>query len=221
MRGGNSAPQCHCHGHCCTAATGLQRGGLLCHGGLRLPPPLLSPLTPLRSSEAAIVWGSPPPPQHQHLQTHHHHMLPSLIPLQQPRSATAAVGREGRIGLRGRAGGGWGVGVGEGQGQRRMEEVVRRNSGHNAAECKDSPLQHGAVGRLPTTGAPSPSCRRLFTAINDIYSTALCRGGGGVGVATMEGLCVENNGWIILRLFVWIFPRRKRTDPTLQLQTRP
>lgn len=29
----------------------------------------------------------------------------------------------------------------------------------------------------------------------------------------MEGLCVENNGWIILRLFVWIFPRRKRWTP--------
>lgn len=121
-----------------------ERGGLLCHGGLRLPPPLLSPLTPLRSSEAAIVWGSPPP-QHQHLQTHHHHMLPSLIPLQQPRSATAALGREG-LGCGGGQGGGVG-GVSEGQGQRRMEEVVRRNSGHNATECKDSPLLQGAVGR--------------------------------------------------------------------------
>lgn len=220
MRGGNSAPQCHCHGHCCTAATGLQRGGLLCHGGLRLPPPLLSPLTPLRSSEAAIVWGSPPPsptptPPNP---------PPPHAPLIDPPSATqernCSGGEGGKDWVAG-AGGGWGVGVGEGQGQRRMEEVVRRNSGHNAAECKDSPLQHGAVGRLPTTGAPSPSCRRLFTAINDIYSTALCRGGGGVGVATMEGLCVENNGWIILRLFVWIFPRHKRTDPTLQLQTRP
>lgn len=30
--------------------------------------------------------------------------------------------------------------------------------------------------------------------------------GGWGGVATMEGLCVENNGWIILRLIVSIFP---------------
>lgn len=100
--------------------------------------PLSLPSVPPRLPSCGVA---PPPPQHQHLQTHHHHMLPSLIPLQQPRSATAAVGREGRIGLRGRGGGS------EGQGQRRMEEVVRRNSGHNAAECKDSPLQHGAIGR--------------------------------------------------------------------------
>lgn len=44
-------------------------------------------------------------------------------------------------------GGGKGVGggVSEGQGQRRMAEVVRRNSGHNAAECKDPPLKHGGA----------------------------------------------------------------------------
>lgn len=86
-----------------------------------VPPPPLPP-TPL----------NPPPPH---------------VPLIDPPSAT-----QERNCSSGEGGKDWVAGAGEGgavegQGQRRMEEVVRRNSGHNAAECKDSPLQHGAVGR--------------------------------------------------------------------------
>ena len=181
MRGGNPPPppphhhhhhhQCHCHVHCCTAATGLQRGVLLCQGGLRLPPPFLSHLTPLCASKAAFVWGLPPP---QHLQTHH--MLPSLIPLQQPRSADAVVGR-GERGPRPEEDGG-GAAV-------EFRSWLRLKTRRRSVEPLGEP---GDFWGLPRRRAPSPSRPYLFTAINDIFSAALrARGGGGGGRGGVGG----------------------------------
>lgn len=55
--------QCHCHGHCCTEATGLQRGVLLCQGGLSLPPLPLWDLHACLQGCRRVGFKPPPTPQ--------------------------------------------------------------------------------------------------------------------------------------------------------------
>lgn len=131
MRGGNSSPSVTVTSivaprrQVCREGCSSARVGFDCP---HLSSPISLPSAPPRLPSCGVC-------PRQHLQTHHHHMLPSLIPLQHPRSADTVVGGE--------AGGG----VSEGRGQRRMEEVVRWNSGHNAAGCKYSSIQHRAGGK--------------------------------------------------------------------------
>lgn len=98
-------------------------------GSTTPPAPLSHPLLPHRllACKAAVVWGSPPPPPSPPPPSPpRHHTLPSLIPLQQPRSVSRRC-REPVRGLRGVWGGGGGMGEGRGQGRRK--EVVQWNSG--------------------------------------------------------------------------------------------
>lgn len=102
-------------------------------------------------------------------------MLPSLIPLQQPRSADAVVGR-GERGPRPEEDGG-GAAV-------EFRSWLRLKTRRRSVEPLGEP---GDFWGLPRRRAPSPSRPYLFTAINDIFSAALRARGGGHNRGLVRG----------------------------------